>query len=96
MTTTHGFRVKTRKLMTKEGHSGFTKNILDIYEAKQGDKVVIILDPSIHKGMPHKRYHGKVGTITGRKGRSIELTTDKQGKEVKLIVSPYHLKRIQE
>eukprot|EP00558_Chaetoceros_sp_UNC1202_P012151 CAMPEP_0197232532 /NCGR_PEP_ID=MMETSP1429-20130617/790_1 /TAXON_ID=49237 /ORGANISM="Chaetoceros sp., Strain UNC1202" /LENGTH=131 /DNA_ID=CAMNT_0042690583 /DNA_START=149 /DNA_END=544 /DNA_ORIENTATION=+ len=30
---------------------------------KVGDYVDIFADPSIHKGMPHKHYHGRTGIV---------------------------------
>lgn len=54
--------------------------------------MVVEIDPSVHKGMPHRRYHGKVGVITDKRGRSyvIDIT---QGNAVKeIIVRPEHLK----
>jgi len=32
-------------------------------KVKVGDYVDIFADPSIHKGMPHKGYHGRTGII---------------------------------
>jgi len=37
-------------------------------EYKPGDKVHIITNPAIHKGMPHRRYHGKTGEVIGKRG----------------------------
>jgi large subunit ribosomal protein L21e len=38
-----------------------------LVEYPVGSKVVIDIDPSVHKGMPHKRYQGKVGVVLGRR-----------------------------
>ena len=32
-------------------------------KVKVGDYVDIFADPSIHKGMPHKHYHGRTGIV---------------------------------
>ena len=37
-----------------------------------GDRVHVVVEPSIQKGMPHRRFHGKTGTVIGQRG----LTTD--------------------
>ena len=29
-----------------------------------GDRALVQIDPSQHKGLPHRRYHGKVGLVT--------------------------------
>jgi len=56
-----------------------------------GDKVVVKIDPSVHKGMPHRRYQGKVGLIVQKKGRSYVVNVT-QGDAVKeIIVRPEHL-----
>ncbi len=94
MPKSRGYRAKTRRLLKKDGRSGFTKNLLTLEEVKEGDKVAIIIDPSIHKGMPHRRYYGKIATVVGRRGRAFEVRASKGNKEVSLIVRPEHLKKI--
>jgi len=87
-----GFRHKTRSLLSRKprehGKTGLSK-ILQSYVA--GEKVVVKIDPSVHKGMPHRRYHGKVGVIVQKKGRSYVVNVT-QGDAVKeIIVRPEHL-----
>ena len=92
MPSSKGFRYKTRKLLTKKEHSGFNDRILKLYRLKVGDRVVIYIDPSYHKGMPHRRYHGKIGVIKGLRGRAFEVETSKGNKKVLLVIPPEHLK----
>ncbi len=87
-----GYRRKTRSLLKKKprerGKVGLSK-ILHKYES--GEKVVIKADPSVHKGMPHRRYHGKVGVIVNKKGRSYVVNVT-QGNTIKeIIVRPEHI-----
>ncbi len=87
-----GYRVKTRSLLRRKprerGKTGLSK-ILRQYEP--GDKVVVKIDPSVHRGMPHRRYHGRIGTIVDRRGRAYVVGVT-QGKAVKeVIVRPEHL-----
>ena len=89
--SSHGFRVKTRKLLRKDENRGFIRQLLENMQLKEGDRVVIKIDPSFHKGMPHRRYHGKVGVVVGRRGRALEVKTRKGDKEVILVVRPEHL-----
>ena len=93
MTKSKGYRAKTRSILRRKprerGKTGLSKIL---YDYKPGEKVVVKIDPSVHKGMPHRRYHGKIGVITDKRGRSyvIDIT---QGKAVKeIIVRPEHLK----
>jgi len=87
-----GYRRKTRSLLKKKprerGKVGLSKIL---YEYKPGEKIVIKADPSVHKGMPHRRYHGKVGVIVNKKGRSYVVNVA-QGNAIKeIIVRPEHI-----
>jgi len=87
-----GFRSRTRKLLRRKprekGKTGLSKIL---YEYKPGEKVVVKIDPSVHKGMPHRRYHGKIGVIVNKRGRSYIVNVT-QGKAVKeIIVRPEHV-----
>ena len=57
-----------------------------------GERVVIDINPSIHKGMPHKRFHGKVGVVLERRGRAYVLKVGVGGKDKIVIARPEHLK----
>ncbi len=57
-----------------------------------GQKVHIVVDSSIHKGMPHRRFHGRTGTVTGQRGRAWILEIS-DGNATKVVISrPQHLK----
>jgi large subunit ribosomal protein L21e len=89
----HGYRSRTRGLMSKrireKGLSSPTKVLVD-YEV--GQRVDIVIDPAFHKGMPHKRYHGKTGIATGIRGRAV-LVDVGLGKATKsLIIRREHLR----
>jgi len=59
---------------------------------KLGDKTVLKIDPSVHKGMPHARYQGKVGTIQEKRGSAYIIHIEEGHKTRSLIVRPEHLK----
>lgn len=87
-----GYRKKTRSLLRKKprerGKVGLSKIL---HEYKPGQKVVVKINSSIHKGMPHRRYHGRIGVIANKKGRAYVVDVT-QGKAVKeIIVRPEHL-----
>ncbi|MCW4026181.1 MAG: 50S ribosomal protein L21e [Candidatus Bathyarchaeota archaeon] len=93
MSKSRGFRKKTRSLLRRKprerGKLGLSR-LLRTYEP--GEKVVIKIDPSVHKGMPHRRYQGKVGVIVSKRGRAYEINVT-QGDAVKeVIVRPEHLR----
>lgn len=91
-----GYRARTRSLLRKKprerGKIGLSKIL---HEYKPGEKVVIKMNPSVHKGMPHRRYHGRTGVITEKRGRAyvIEVTQGDATKEI--IARPEHLKPVQ-
>ena len=89
----HGYRARTRSLMSKKVRTRGLRplsSILTTYEV--GQRVDIIIDPSFHKGMPHKRYHGRTGVVRGMRGRAVVVDV-KLGKAIKtLIIRPEHLR----
>ncbi|TXT56508.1 MAG: 50S ribosomal protein L21e [Candidatus Thorarchaeota archaeon] len=89
----HGYRARTRSLMSKKVRTRGIQplsNVLIDYEEKQ--RVNIVIDPAFHKGMPHRRYQGKTGVITGKRGRAyiVEVSLGKATKT--LIIRPEHLR----
>jgi len=92
MPQSKGFRVKTRKRLSKRENVGFSDRFLTLMKMKSGDKVVIYIDPSYQKGMPHRRYHGKVGVIKRKRGDAFEVEVSKGRGRVVLIVPLEHLK----
>ncbi len=88
-----GYRRKARSLLSKKPreHGKIALSRI-LYEYQPGDRVVIKIDPSVHKGMPHRRYQGKVGIIVSRRGRAYEVNVT-QGDAIKeIIVRPEHLR----
>jgi large subunit ribosomal protein L21e len=87
-----GYRSGTRRLLKKEPRErGKIRLSKLLYEYQPSNRVVIKIDPSVQKGMPHRRYHGKVGTIIDKRGRSYIVSVT-QGDAVKeIIVRPEHL-----
>lgn len=78
----HGYRRKTRKLLSKERRAkGLTSLLM---EYKVGDKVVVDIDPSQPKGMPHRRFQGKVGVVkeVGKRSLTVEVPI---GKKIKVL-----------
>lgn len=82
-----GYRARTRHLFArdfrKHGPIGL-KTYLHVY--KIGDYVDIKGNGSIHKGMPHKFYHGKTGRVWN-------VTAHAVGVEVKKQVGPRYMRK---
>jgi large subunit ribosomal protein L21e len=93
MKKSKGYRAGTRHLLKKKPRERGKLNLSSLlYQYKPGNRVVIKIDPSVHNGMPHKRYHGRVGTIIEKRGRSYIVSVT-QGNAVKeIIVRPEHLR----
>lgn len=91
-----GYRRKTRSLLRKKAREkGKTGLSRILREYKPGDRVIVKLDSSIHKGMPHRRFHGRIGIIEEARGQAYVVNVT-QGKAVKEIIArPEHLEPFQ-
>ncbi len=91
-----GFRRRTRKLLRKNirEKGSIPPLSLLMIDYKPGDKVYIVINSSVMKGMPHYRYHGKVATIVGKRGKSY-IVQLKVGSKIKtLFIRPEHLRPV--
>ena len=58
----------------------------------KGQKVHLIVEPSVHRSNYHSRFIGKTGVVRGLRGRCYEIAITDGGKEKLLIIHPVHLK----
>ena len=87
-----GYRRKTRKLLTLDKPRGLSR-LLEDY--KPGDRVVIDIDPSQHKGMPHRRYQGRVGVVKEVRRRSLVIEVKVGRTKTKTIIARFeHVKPV--
>ena len=85
----HGFRYKSRSVLTKRATRGVSF-LLRQYNV--GDRVLIQIDSRQHKAMPHRRYHGKVGSVKEVGRRSVILNV-KLGNKTKTLITRFdHIK----
>ena len=83
-----GTRSLLRKPTREKGKPKISK-LLHEYEA--GNQVIIKMDSSTQKSMPHKRFHGKIGVIVEKRGRGYVVSVP-QGESIKEIITrPEHL-----
>ncbi len=96
MRASRGYRHRTRKLLKKHirERGSVPPLSLLLYDYKPGDYVYIKINPSVMKGMPHRRYHGKVGIVAGKRGRAYIVKVRVGGKEKTLFVRPEHLRPV--
>lgn len=85
----HGPRRRTREKFRRTGKTSVNKFIKQF---KDGERIVIDINSSSHKGMPFKRFQGLSGEIVKRRGNAY-LVRIKDGNKVKMIIAnPEHLK----
>lgn len=90
-----GTRKKTRSMMRKSprdrGHSPVTR---EFQSFEKGERVNIVIDPSVHKGMPFSRFQGLTGTVDSRQGAAVVVHV-KSGNKMKTVVArPEHLTKV--
>lgn len=90
-----GLRRKSRDKLSKNVRErGKIKIRYILQEFNIGDKVVIKIDSSFHKGMPHHKFYGKIGEIVNKRGDCYEVKVKDIEKEKIIIVHPAHLRKI--
>ena len=85
----HGFKHKARAVLTKTAPRGVS---FLLREYHKGEQALVIIDPRQHKGLPHRRYHGKVGIVTEVGRRAITLDVKLGNKTKTLITRLDHIK----
>ncbi len=94
MQASRGTRTKTRQVLQKKPRARGLSPITKAFQTfENGERVNIIIDPSVHKGMPFSRFHGLTGVVIGPRGEAYEVSV-KTGNKMKTVVArPEHLVR---
>mmetsp|Transcript_31043 Transcript_31043/g.46076 ORF Transcript_31043/g.46076 Transcript_31043/m.46076 type:complete len:164 (-) Transcript_31043:62-553(-) len=78
MPHSYGVRARTRHMFAKKFRAHGLPNLSQYLMAvKVGDYVDIFANPSIHKGMPHKGYHGRTGIVFNVTKSSVGVRVNK-------------------
>lgn len=87
-----GYYAGTRSLLRKPNREkGKPKISKILHEYELGSQVIVKMDSSVQKSMPHKRFHGKIGVIKEKRGRGYVVSVP-QGNAIKeIIVRSEHL-----
>jgi len=96
VTRTKGLRRGTRSILSKsksERRRLFIGRVMHNYEV--GEKVAIVLDGAQQKGMPHRRFQGRTGEISGKQGRAFVVSVLDGNKEKTVVARPEHLRPIE-
>ncbi|MHA1596752.1 MAG: 50S ribosomal protein L21e [Candidatus Asgardarchaeia archaeon] len=97
MKKSKGYRSRTRSILRKHPRErGMAPLGRLLHEYSINERVLIKIDPSVHKGMPHKRYHGKIGVVKGFRGKAIIVSVKLGNKEKEIITLKEHLRPIGE
>ena len=92
VTRLNGARKRSRHKMLKsareKGKLPFSRYLQSI---KVGERVTLKAEPGYQNGMYCLRFHNKIGTVTGKKGKCYEISIKDGGKKKMVIVHPVHL-----
>jgi len=90
-----GSRAGTRRVFCKEPRSKGKISLTRFFMPfNVGDIAVLNAEPAIQCNLYHHRFHGKAGTVIGKRGDCYELKIQDGGKEKMVIVHPVHLKKV--
>jgi large subunit ribosomal protein L21e len=90
-----GIRSKSRSILKKKPRNKGLKSITRaLQKFNEGESVNIVIDSSVHKGMPHIRFHGYTGKIKGLQGDSYIVGIKDGDKYKTLIIRSEHLRRV--
>ena len=92
MPKSHGARRRTRSLLRSSAKKGLSSLLV---EYSPNDKVVIKIDPAQVKGMPHRRFNGLVGTVTGVGRRVVTVDVNVGNKVKQLTARKEHVVRVE-
>ena len=87
-----GYYTGARRLLTKKPREkGKPKIGKLLIEYAPGSQVIIKMDSSVQKSLPHKRFHGKIGTVLEKRGRGYVVSVTTGDAVKKIIVRSEHL-----
>ncbi|MFH0987114.1 MAG: 50S ribosomal protein L21e [Candidatus Micrarchaeota archaeon] len=81
-------RYKTKKNMRDRGKPSVNKMLKKF---SKGQTVYICINSSIHSAMPHRRFNGKTGVVTGMQGKCYKVKIKDMNACKEIIIHPVHL-----
>jgi large subunit ribosomal protein L21e len=92
MKPSKGYCAGSRGVMTKSFRDkGKPKLTKFLHEYATGDSVIIKIDSSQQKALPHRRFHGKIGKVIDKRGRGYIVKVAQGDSTRELIVRTEHL-----
>lgn len=96
MKRSRGIRSKSRHVLRKKPRErGVSSITRALQEFEEGESVSVVIDSSVHKGMPHPRFQGYTGKIKGKQGGAYLVGINVGKKHKTLVVRSEHLRRVQ-
>ena len=93
MRRSHGTRNRTRhKLRVRPRDRGKVTITSTMRTFAVGSRAQVIMDPRLHKGMPHRRFQGLTAMVTGTQGEAVVVEVHSGNKLKTLVVRPEHLR----
>jgi large subunit ribosomal protein L21e len=87
-----GYYTGARRLLTKKPREkGKPKIGKLLIEYEVGSQVIVKMDPSVQKSLPHKRFHGKIGKVVEKRGRGYVVSVSDGNAIKNIIVRSEHL-----
>ena len=92
MRRSKGYYTGARRFLTKKPREkGKPKLGKLLIEYAPGTQVIIKMDSSVQKSLPHKRFHGKIGRVLEKRGRAYVVSVSKGNAVKTIIVRSEHL-----
>ncbi|UCF45004.1 MAG: 50S ribosomal protein L21e [Candidatus Bathyarchaeota archaeon] len=92
MTGSKGYYRRARQLLKKKPREkGKPKLGKLLIEYALGSQVIIKMDSSVQKSLPHKRFHGKIGTVVEKRGRGYVISVAMGDAVKEIIIRSEHL-----
>ncbi|MFX0206400.1 MAG: 50S ribosomal protein L21e [Candidatus Hodarchaeota archaeon] len=88
-----GTNFRTRRIFSKHPRNrGLPSLSRTLTNYKVNSKVNIVIEPSVQKGRPHRRFHGKTGLVLEKRGQAYLIQVSDGKSYKKIIARPEHLK----
>ncbi len=86
-----GKRGKTRSKLRCKGRKATVNKLLRRFE--KGSSVQVVIDSSLHSGMPHKNFHGCHGVVVGEQGKVFVVDVKQGAAQKRVLVHAGHLQQ---
>ncbi len=85
-----GTHAKTRNLRGRGSASKVSVNTL-LRQIPIGQSVQVTVDSSIHSGQPFRRFQGKTGIVSGKRGTCYIVQVYQGNQACEVVLNPAHL-----